>query len=63
MTNLVNTDRLRITIMRAPESFKLPRWSIGSYWSADHGKARREWNGYVILAGIWASLKYRPDGR
>ena len=61
--NLINTNRLRVSVMRTPQVFRLPNWGYGSYWSADHDKPRKEWNCYVLMAGFWASLKFRPDGR
>ncbi len=64
--DLVNTNRLRVTLM-TPANVRVywpgVRFAAGSYKSGDHGKPRLETNAYLRVFDWMLQLKWRPDGK
>lgn len=58
---LVNTNRLRVSVYRDVFSRGRPR--CGAYKSLDHGGTRLERNVFVSAYGLTALMKWRPDGK
>jgi hypothetical protein len=60
---IVNTNRLRVSVINLRRHWKAPWFMHGHYFSSDHGKPRRESNWVVALFGWQLIVKWRPDGK
>ena len=63
--DLVNTNRLRVSVRTARPAYgeRAWDWTHGSYRSSDHGKPRRETTWYAHIGGLVVNVKWRPDGK
>ena len=60
---LVNTNRLRVSVGNQRKHWDAPWWLFQHYRSGDHGKARHEHNFTLGLFGRCIYVKWRPDGK
>lgn len=60
---LLNTNRVRISLINLRRHWDAPWLLFGHYLSADHGKVRKEHTWSAALFGRQISLKWRPDGK
>jgi hypothetical protein len=58
--NLINSNRLRVTVRRDVLGHRL---SCGKYMSGDHAKPRLETNVILSGFGVTVHIKWRPDGK
>ena len=61
--DLINTNRLRVSLVNQRKYWNAPWWLAQHYRSGDHGKVRLEHNFTIGLFGRCIHLKWRPDGK
>lgn len=63
--NLVNTNRLRVTLRRQNPGYgeRFCYFHLNRYASRDHGKPRAESNVNAQVLGMVCAVKWRPDGK
>jgi len=67
MTDLINTNRLRVSLFDVKRVLGYPRRSrqiqLQRYHSRDHGQRRLETNIILSVCDWHLGIKWRPDGK